>query len=220
MIQNPWHILSKSAPFVLPADATAIAQFNLSARPDHAIHLEIVPEPFLGNPSAPVVLLNKNPGFVESGRQVHLESAFNAAAIANLEHRHPGYPFYLLDPGHPSPGQDWWRPKLRALIEAVGLRSVAANVFVAELHGYHSKSFSSRLHVPSQAYTRQLVVNALARGATFVVMRGMQEWQALVPELGRNPSLVEVVNPRNPAISPRNCPELFERILARVRRAG
>jgi hypothetical protein len=112
---------------------------------------------------------------------------------------------------------------LRALIEAVGLRSVASNVFVAELHGYHSKSFSSRLHVPSQSYTRQLVVNALARGATFVVMRGMQEWQALVPELGvngRHPSVIKVVNPQNPAISPRNCPESFESIVARVRRGG
>jgi hypothetical protein len=220
MIANPWHSLSKSAPFVLPIDVAAIAQFNLSARPDHSIHLEIVPEPFLGNPSAPVILLNKNPGFVESGRKVHFDPAFNAAAVANLEHRCPDFPFYLLDPDLPSPGQDWWKPKLRALIEIAGLRAVASNMFIIELHGYHSKTFSSRLHVPSQGYTRHLVLEALARGATFVVMRGKREWQALVPELRHYPSLAVVGNPQNPAISPRNCPDSFAGILSRIRRGG
>lgn len=95
--KNPWNLLPSAAPFVLPVDARAIQDFNRRARPEHIIHPEIVPEPYLGNPKVPVVLLNLNPGFVDTDRTVHLNPRFNAAAVANLQHRHPEYPFYLLD---------------------------------------------------------------------------------------------------------------------------
>lgn len=216
---NPWTNLPASAPFVLPNDAEAIERFNAKVARDYTIHLEIVPEPFLGNPLAPLVLLNLNPGFVETDRTVHLDPTFNAAAVANLGHRHPAYPFYLLDPAFPSPGQDWWKRKLRVLIEEVGLQAVASNLFVVEIHGYHSRRYSSALRLPSQAYTRQLVLDAIARDATIVVMRGRRARNSLVPELLSLSSVAFVRNIQNPAISPRNCPDSFARILASVRSA-
>ena len=216
---NPWNALPASAPFVLPSDAREIQQFNARAAFEHLIHLEIVPEPFLGNPSAPVVLLNLNPGFVDTDRTVHLDPVFNAAAIANLEHRHPSYPFYLLDPAFPSPGQDWWKRKLRVLIDNAGLRSVANNVFVVEIHGYHSRRFAPTLRLPSQAYTRRLVLDAIARNAKLIVMRGRRPWESLVPELSAARSLAFVRNVQNPTISPGNLPNDFTDILSAVKTA-
>lgn len=217
---NPWTELPSTSPFVLPGDAESIRRFNVRASHEHTVHLEIVPEPFLGEPLAPVVLLNLNPGFVESGRVVHHDPVFNAAAVANLRHSHPGYPFYLLDPSLPSPGQDWWNRKLRVLIEKAGLHSVASKVFVVEIHGYHSRKFSSALALPSQRYSRQLVLDAIARGATMVVMRGRRPWESLVPELRSLDSMVFVRNFQNPTISPGNCPEAFAQVLAAVRGAA
>jgi hypothetical protein len=216
---NPWTHLPASAPFVLPIDAEAVERFNAKASRDHAIHLEIVPEPFLGNPLAPVVLLNLNPGFVETDRTVHLDPAFNAAAVANLRHQHPEYPLYLLDPAFSSPGQDWWKRKLRVLIEEVGLHAVASNLFVVEIHGYHSRKYSGGLRLPSQRYTQELVRAAIAREATMVVMRGRRAWNALIPELFNIPSIAFLRNVQNPTISPGNCPDSFGHIVAAVRTA-
>ena len=44
-------------PFVLPQDEEHIQRFNETATPSHRVRLELLPEPFLGNPRAPVVLL-------------------------------------------------------------------------------------------------------------------------------------------------------------------
>jgi hypothetical protein len=217
MITNPWTVLPSLPPFVLPKDAEAIARFNARASLDHALHLDIVPEPFLGNPEAPVLLLNLNPGFIEADIPAHRNRDFRAAAFENLEHRHPEFPFYLLDPAFPSPGQDWWKRKLRLLIEEVGLHSVASNVFVVEIHGYHSQRFAPGLGLPSQAYTRRLVLDAISREATVVVMRGRRVWEFLVPELSGLSSVVYIRSVQNPVISPKNCPESFEGILAAVK---
>jgi hypothetical protein len=218
---NPWLRLPEMAPYVLPEDDEPIASFNSRRRPEHAIHLEIVPEPYLGDPCAPVVLLNLNPGFVDDDRTVHLDTAFNAAARANLLHAHREWPLYLLDRSLPnSPGQDWWRRKLSALVNAVGSEQlVAANLFVAELHGYHSRRFHHGLAIPSQQYTFSLVKEAIQRGAYFVVMRGLKQWRNRLPELS-TASLTQLRNPQNPVISPGNCPEHFDALVRAIHRAA
>ena len=217
---NPWMLLGSVPPYVLAADAPFVDRFNERAGDRHRIRPEIIPEPYLGNPEAQVVLLNLNPGFVDDERGTDLGPRFNDAARANLEHRHPDYPFYLLDPTLPdSPGQEWWRKKLRALIAATSLEAVARQVFVVELHGYHSRRFSGRLNVPSQEYTRSLVLAAIARSAVLVVMRGLRYWLELVPELRDVGTLTVVRNVQNPTISPGNLPN-FDRIVEAVAAAG
>lgn len=212
---NPWRALPAIVPFVLPIDGAAIASFNTRASDPFQLRLEIIPEPYLGNPDAPVVLLNSNPGFSVADQAVHLAPHFNDAARANLEHRPSPYPFYLLDPGLPSPGQTWWLKKLRTLITATTLEDVANAVFVVELHGYHSTKFSSALRLPSQEYTRELVLRAIARRADFVIMRGERHWLQLVPELATaNRSLVR--NVQNPTISPGNL-DPFDRVVEAVK---
>jgi hypothetical protein len=41
---NPWINLPNEAPFVLPCDEMQVAEFNQSSRPNHRLHLDIVPE--------------------------------------------------------------------------------------------------------------------------------------------------------------------------------
>lgn len=197
----------------------AIAEFNRRRRKHHVVHLEIVPEPYLGNPNAAVILLNLNPGFVEDDRSVHLQPLFNRAARANLLHCHPNWPFYLLDPSLPaSPGRDWWRKKLAHLITAVGSQqAVAGAIFVAELHGYHTRRFHHGLKVPSQQYTFSLVKKAIKRGAHLVLMRGRRAWLRDLPELAGVP-IISLRNPQNPTISIGNCPEQFETLVRAIQK--
>ena len=221
LADNPWHDLPVQAPFVLPQDQHQANRFNERARPEHRLHLEIVPEPYLGNPAAPVVLLNLNPGFSETDLAVHLKPAFQAAARANLLHSHARCPFYLLDPELPSPGRDWWLRKLRALIERAGLQAVSRSVFVAEVHGYHSRKFRHQPSpFPSQRYTQQLLNAAIERNALILIMRGASLWHSLNSRLVIYPSLARVRNWQNPSISPGNCPEVFGRVVAAIESAG
>ncbi len=63
---NPWQRLPLLKPFVLPEDKSPLSSFNASASDDFFVHLELLPEPFLGSPNAPVVVLGLNPGFKEA----------------------------------------------------------------------------------------------------------------------------------------------------------
>src|SRR5215831_7633288 len=104
---NSWQQLSGQAPFRLPEDSLPIADFSRTATEGLALHLELLPEPFLGSPEAPVVLLNLNPGFSPEDQQHHEDPFFAARCRDNLLHRPVDYPFYLLDPNIKGPGQRW-----------------------------------------------------------------------------------------------------------------
>lgn len=64
-MENPWKHLPGQPPYVLPADAPAISSFNQGVSDEHQIRLELLPEPYLGDPDAPIILLSLNPGFSE-----------------------------------------------------------------------------------------------------------------------------------------------------------
>ncbi len=64
-MRNAWRDLPETAPFVLACDKQGIVDFNHKAKPEHKIHLGLLPEPYTGNPEAKIMLLNLNPGFYE-----------------------------------------------------------------------------------------------------------------------------------------------------------
>jgi hypothetical protein len=108
--------------------------------------------------------------------------------------------------------------RLRPLIDAVGsAETVSENVFVAEVHGYHSVKYRHQSALlPSQAYTIHLVRRAIDRDAQFLIMRAGSIWLDLVPEL-RDARCVRLNSAQNVTVSPRNCPAGFATIVARVR---
>ena len=68
-MDNPWCFLPEAQPFVLQADAAAVATCNLkNAGTPRELHTELPPEPFSGRLDAPIVLLNLNPGYTKMMR--------------------------------------------------------------------------------------------------------------------------------------------------------
>ncbi|MEO8970571.1 MAG: hypothetical protein ABI406_03105, partial [Ktedonobacteraceae bacterium] len=122
-MENPWRKLPEMAPFVLACDQQRVRDFNATAKTRHEIHVEILPEPYTGNPEAGILLLNLNPGFYESNeRFLTGNEHFVKTSRANLVHEQLDYPFYLFEPGNiASPGYYWWSRKLKPLIQAFGL---------------------------------------------------------------------------------------------------
>lgn len=218
-MENPWPHFPRTAPYVLPEDAPLIVAFNRTARSEHRFHLDVLPEPFLGAPDAPVLMLNLNPGYNVHNVVNHARSEFIRANRAQLEHRAAEYPFYLLDPAVEfDSGHHWWSKRLRQPIEALGRRAVAAGLLCVEFFPYHSKKcgFPTRTRIPSQTYSFHLVRQAMARGAPVLLMRARKYWCRGIPELATYPRLHTLRNARSPYLSRRNCPDGYDAILEAI----
>ena len=234
-MKNPWINLPDKADFVLFKDKKIIDNFNNKANSEYAIRLNIIPEPFLGSPNAPIVLLNLNPGFNEQDIKIHRRKVFFELSWKNLRHEPTEYQFYLLDPKtSDSPGYQWWSKKLKRLINDVGARFIAnsfcfptvcrkmrrkwkdiisqigtfivANkILCVEYFPYHSYKFKNMDRLPSRDYSEYLVKKAIKRKALIVIMRHRVEWEKAVPKLKSYKKLIVLKNPRCAHISSRNC---------------
>lgn len=218
-MENPWNDLPQNSPFVLTADQLAIHRFNVQAKPEHKIHLETLPEPYLGNPHAPIVILNLNPGFGEETIPFHQRNPYFINSLRrNLLHSQQAYPFYLLDPqNEASPGYQWWWKRLRVLIEECGQQRVANGVFCVEYFPYASRNFAFSTILESQGYSFSLVRNAIARHAVIVVMRGERFWTSQLPELNGYANLFRLNSSQSVYLTPNNCPTGYPMIVDRLK---
>ncbi len=187
---NPWKRLPITAPFLLSEDIELIEKFNSTADDRFKIHFNIFPEPYLGDPDAPIVLLGLNPGFKETNIAQHSDARFAELSRANLLHQLGDYPFYLLNPTIDR--TKYWELKLRCLINQFGCSQIARKVFCVEFFPYHSRKFKhARLCIPSQQYSFLLVRRAIARGAVILQLRGGRYWLRNVCELATYPQVYE-----------------------------
>lgn len=190
-MKNPWTTLPNTSPYVLAEDATAIETFQSRSTDETRLHLDILPEPFLGRPDAPIVLLNLNPGFSEAETEYHtLDEYFEKSARANLTHAEQEYPFYFLNPEkeRQSPGHLWWRSRLRTLLDIYGPKKLANELLCVEYFPYHSMRYSGDCPtLPSQEYGFYLVHEAMSRNAVIIIMRAKKLWLASVPDLESHP---------------------------------
>ena len=218
-MDNPWSQLPKRFPYVLPADAAAVEQFNKGAGPNHFLHTEKRPEPYIGDPTAPVVLLNLNGGYREDDDQFTVHPVARTLQLGNLRHAPADYPFYHLDPRIKAfGGWKWWTDHLDALICRVGVKVVANRVFCVEFFPYSSRKYRSmRGILDSQRYGFHLVEQAIDRGALIVLLRSRREWCENVQGLASYDRLYECTSPQNSTISLRSLPVAFPEIVRAVR---
>lgn len=214
---NPWIHLPTVAPYVLQDDLPLIDAFNRTAIRTQYIDTSLLPEPFLGRPDAPVVLLGLNPGWSPHDALWHANPDFAKVSRGNLAHASSRYPFYLLNPAHSSPGYRWWARRLRPLIERLGLDAVATGLLCVEYFPYHSDKYGSRSpRLLSQDYGFALVRSALARRAAVVVLRSSKRWFQAIPELGDYDRRFALRSVQNVTISRRNCPDGFDEIIQAI----
>ena len=203
---NPWLAVPPQPPYVLPCDRDAIDEYNAEARETYKIRLDVLPEPFVGIATAPVVLLGLNPGFDDQDPEVHARPQFQALLRNNYSQGSSAFPFYFLDPTFESPGRQWWERKLRWLLEKFEPKELARSILCVEYFSYHSSRFRhASLELPSQEYGFGLVRSAIARGAVVVIMRGSERWIERVPELEGHSRAFKLNNPQNVVVSPGNC---------------
>jgi hypothetical protein len=207
MSDNPWVRLPAGPPYVLAEDADAVREFNARAEEDYRLRIDsLLPEPFLGDPAAPVLLLSNNPGFGKRS-VLRQQPEFMASMRVALGLHFATYPFIYLDPEYRETGR-WWRQKLKCLLGRFGDEVVARSVCNVVYFPYASSKFRhGRCEVPSQRYSFRLVREAVERGAVIVLMRKgqLKRWQDKVSGISGSGNLVLLRNPQMPSVSPGNC---------------
>ena len=83
MTDNPWQRLPDRPPFVLPEDAAVVREFNAQVTEHFFLRVDdLLPEPFVGDPKAPVVLLGTNPRFSTGGRSARTSRVSSPGCVA------------------------------------------------------------------------------------------------------------------------------------------
>ena len=219
MITNPWLELLDSGRLVHSLDEAVVASHNESVNFEHKFLTDMVPEPYVGNVLAPVLLLMSNPGATLANAQGIFSESNDAvvqASLDNLLQRKVTHPLFHLDPKfNGTEGSDWYRAKLKWLIDACGDLKVANNLFTAELVPYHSiKWREPKSAIPTQAYTVSLIHDAMSRGAYILIARSYKKWLKQVPQLANYSRMMRANSPMNASVSPGNYgDENFHQIL-------
>ena len=215
-MKNPWVTLPYEKPYVLPEDKQEILKYNKKVNKDeNLIRTELIPEPYLGDPSSEIILLNLNPGFSIKDKLFHNDNDyFIKSCRKNLLHKDQEYPFYLLDPKNSkAPGYKWWTQKLKKLINKFGNKAVANNIFCIEFFPYHSIKFKLNKNILfSQKYSFYLLRKAIKRDTLIVIMRSRKIWLENVPELEKC-NYYELNSPQNPCLTPNNLPDGYDELI-------
>lgn len=217
---NPWNELDECGPdYVLPEDLLYVRTYNDRLRVrgkslDRLIRTNRIPEPRQGPIDAPVVLLQLNPSFDKSNIDQPLAPDEVKSAIEKLRDEHSSHACIETASG-------WWGQSFKQLMRSVDPAHLAKRFCSIEFFPYASASFDhSELRLPSQAYTFNLVRQALNRDALILVTRGLDTWIGSVPELSSKlgQAVFETKNPRRAFISEGNLPDgVYTELLNRVR---
>lgn len=220
---NPWLALPKSAPFVLNNELDMVRAHNEHKRciskPSGKINLNLRPVPYIGNPSAPVVLLTLNPGDKPGDFEGQSNETYKALSERNLVHE-AGY--YYLDPNLPKcPGKEYAHRQFKeplADLADVPADVILDGVFLAQYMPYHSNEFvDTGMKLPSQQYTFSLVSKAITRGALVIALRSSKLWCEVLPELVDYSNFYSCSNPRSPTLSRRSLPTAYDRMIDAMR---
>jgi hypothetical protein len=184
------------------------------------LQLHLLPAPYAGPRDAPVVMLLLNPGH---DPRADIEQApgtefFNQQRKAlSFESR---CPLYLLDPAFEGTiAYRWYARRFRQLISDCGHGAVAARLLLLQFFPYRSKAGADFPVLPSMAFTRGLLFEAMSRQADIIVARSYKQWLSLTPELAAYPCIM-LHSVRSPYLTPGNMgAEEYRRVVNAIKGA-
>ena len=174
-MENPWKELITENKTFLKSDKKKLEKIK-----GEVIFKRIYPEPYIGNPEAPIVLLNLNPGYSEIDHDFYKIKRVYTLWRKNITHKivSSQYPFYFIDPKIRvyAGGPCYWRKLFKKLIDDTNLTLVAKKIFCVEYFPYHSKTYKNSFQVPSQKYSFSLVEQAITNKALIIILRSEKLW--------------------------------------------
>lgn len=139
-MENPWTAIAHDSEDSSSAKERWIHRLDRPFIADKTVASHLLPEPFIGNPAAPIYLLALNPGYHTDNDQEHQRPEFRKILLQNLLHYVHDWPFYYLNPQFSSTrGGKWWREKFTNLMDEVDDDQTVSRSFF--LHATFSLSF-------------------------------------------------------------------------------
>ena len=210
MTRNPWNNLTKCSYHVAVCDKACILDVNNSIHnTDDKFHLELWPEPFVGNPKAQVYLLNGNPGYTAGkdelfAKDIAFQSLVKNSIVHNTTAGCDDFIYFneIKCNGEEHPGCEWWMKRTKQLRLALGRNPRLFNV---EFCPYHSKNANNiPEYLPSYEYTNHLVISAINDTKIIIAMLMVNRWIARIPQLKNYPNLYRLLNSRNVCLTSGN----------------
>ena len=216
-IENPWANFTISGEMIHDLDREAFWSHNSKVELRYKFLSHLAPEPWIGNTQAKLLVLLANPGATEGdakGIEQRGARRINELSISNLRGELQDYPHFFFSPELVgTDGHSWYQKRFRHLIESATAQKVSRNVLSCELAPYHSQSWKKpRKSLPTQAYTFELVQQAMERDAVILIGRGSREWFDNVPRLEKYPNYFQPSSVQCAYISPKNYGKNFAKI--------
>lgn len=215
-MKNPWINIIGLSNKIYSDDLEQINKFNKKyGNTEFEIKTDLYPEPYIGNPLSPIILLNLNPGYSEKDYYFYNNQYARQVWEKNILHQTLKYPFYLIDPKlkELGCGYSWWIKKLKEPIDTWGIKKVANNFCCIEYFPYHSLKYKPLKSIlESQKYNFYLVENAIKRNAVIILMRSKKLWFNAVHEISSYKNLHSLNSNQSVYISKNNCPTGFDAI--------
>ena len=211
--QNPWKSITWENTI---ADSDREVFNQLTQKQKDLIQIQLLPEPYWGNPDGDIVILCGNPGysgtdncFVNNNQLLKLFTR----VYSHQETRHVW--FEGLIPAVTCPvssqtiiheGIKWWNSKIGWI-----LKQRDVSLFVAEFFPYHSKKsapfMKDHKQWNSSKYVDKIIEKAISRHKLIIILRWEKAWRNRFPCLEKYDKLIVVKNARAASISEGNLQE-------------
>lgn len=183
---NPWKKIQE--PYYILEDEKEAAQNK-----QYKIHTELPPQPFQGNPEAPIWVLSLNPGYSEKTdkypvpdveyyknheerkKAMLLQLTFSQPAENNHWH-------YVLDNEDGNYSKKWFMDHfIKNRDMGLDIGNIDKNIFILQAFGYASDTFNGNLNkmvksFPHMVYAQNLARWGLAHDRKIVIARCKDYW--------------------------------------------
>ena len=200
-VENPWKKI-KGTNYYTDNDEKIIKNFNdrvtKNGKEDSPfyIDLKLMPEPYIGNKDANVILLFTNPGLKKTELAEYDEyTEFYKSLKKNLTHSNKEYPYYYFNPAFKKEikgkekyiaGAEWILKRTKELRKRLGndcLKLLSKGIFTFQLHPYHSTKYKALPELEVGKYTEYLFKKAVERvskgDGIIICIRSYDEWNKL-----------------------------------------
>jgi len=211
-MENPWRNIQQiNNEYIAECDVDIMGKIkilNNKQKDEKKLKLEIIPQPYVGDPKFAVIYyLLSNPSPLGTENDYPQKLLFD-----NLTHKNKDHPFFLLNPKYKNTkAYDWWNKKLRHIIEDTNLDTISHCFFAIDYMAYFSKKYPYLVdtsNLPSQAYSCDLIKQAMKEEKIIVIARFLKKWNDKLPNLKYYPNTIVLSNPQNPVISENTAKDL------------
>ena len=185
-IINPWRKIREKL-YILKNEQKSVNELS------YMLHTELPPQPFQGNPDAPIWILALNPGYSEKTDKYPVPDVWyyknheerRKAMLNQLKFKKSGKHWhYVLDNEDGNYSKEWFK---KHFFKDMGIdeNNVDKNIFILQALGYASESFNGDLNKITEAFPHMRFAQKLARwglrhGKKIVIARSNEYWQNIL----------------------------------------